>query len=70
MARRSLSVSISLPTEMDERIAEEADKHGMTYSQYVRQAIRELEGTPFNCDDTVLCTDENHSPENRETGAA
>jgi len=44
---------------MDEQIAEEAKKHDMSYSQYVRQALRESMGTPFECDNTVLCVDEN-----------
>lgn len=58
-----------MPTEMDEMIAEEAQKHDMTYSQYVRQCIRENEGTPFEAENTVLCTDENSTQE-RKTGAA
>jgi Arc/MetJ-type ribon-helix-helix transcriptional regulator len=69
MARRSLSVTVSLPIEMDEKIGEEADKHGMSYSEYVRQALRESMGTPFECDDTVLCVDENVRKA-REEGAA
>jgi hypothetical protein len=71
MAGRSLSVSVSMPTEMDEMIVEEAEKHDMTYSQYVRQCIRENEGTPFDePENTVLCTDENGSTQERKTGAA
>lgn len=58
-----------MPTEMDETIAEEADKYGMTYSQYVRHAIRELEATPFECNDPVLCVDEN-GEKHRNEGAA
>lgn len=58
-----------MPIEMDEEIAEEADKHGMSYSEYVRQALRESMGTPFECDDTVLCVDENVRKA-REEGAA
>jgi len=54
---------------MDERISEQAEKHEMTYSQYVRQAIREHEGTPFECDDTVLCVDGN-GEKSRNEGAA
>jgi hypothetical protein len=43
----------------------------MTYSQYVRQCIRENEGTPFDePENTVLCTDENGSTQERKTGAA
>lgn len=59
MPDRNLSVSISMPTEMDETIVEEAEKHGMTYSQYIRQAIRESSGTPMKCNDPILCVDEN-----------
>jgi Arc/MetJ-type ribon-helix-helix transcriptional regulator len=44
---------------MDEQIAEEAEKHGMSYSEYVRQALRESIGTPFDCEDQILTVDEN-----------
>jgi hypothetical protein len=54
---------------MDERIAEEARKHGMSYSQYLRHIIREHESTPFECNDPVLCVDENGKGERNE-GAA
>ncbi|WP_144901392.1 CopG family transcriptional regulator [Halobellus captivus] len=54
---------------MDEEIGEEADKHGMTYSQYVRQALRESMGTPFECDDAVLCVDENGQNQRNGKGA-
>ncbi len=58
-----------MPTEMDERIAEEAEEHGMTYSQYLRHIIREHEATPFECNDPVLCVDENGEKSQNE-GAA
>jgi Arc/MetJ-type ribon-helix-helix transcriptional regulator len=58
MAGRSLSVTVSMPLEMDETIAEEADKYDMAYSEYVRQALRESIGTPFDCEDQVLSVDE------------
>ncbi|WP_225334925.1 CopG family transcriptional regulator [Halomicrobium urmianum] len=54
---------------MDERIAEEAEEHGMTYSQYLRHIIREHEATPFECNDPVLCVDENGEKSQNE-GAA
>ncbi|KAA9399688.1 CopG family transcriptional regulator [Haloarcula sp. CBA1129] len=54
---------------MDERIAEQAEKHDMTYSQYVRQVLNEHSGTPFECDETILCVDEN-SENPRKEGAA
>ncbi len=59
-----------MPTEMDERIAEQAKEYGMTYSQYVRQALRENEGTPFECDETVLFADENGEVSENVEGAA
>jgi len=62
---RYLTLSVSMPPEMADRLDEEAAKHGMKTSEYVRQVLREHETTPFNCNDPVLCTDENH-----ETGAA
>jgi len=70
MARRSLSVTISIPIEMDERIGKEAEKHDMTYSKYVRQALRESMGTPFECENTVLCVDENGDTSENIEGAA
>jgi predicted DNA-binding protein len=69
MAQRSLSVTVSMPLEMDETIAEEAEKHGMTYSHYVRQALRESVGTPFECEDQVLSVDES-TQSSRNEGAA
>jgi len=54
---------------MDERIANEAEKYGMTYSQYVRQVLNEHSGTPFECDETVLFADEN-GEKPRNEGAA
>lgn len=74
MVGKSLTVSLSLPTEMDEKIEEEKDKHGMTYSQYVREALRGYEPTPFDPEEAdqepVLCADENGSVEDGKTGAA
>lgn len=69
MVRKSLSVSISFPRWMDEKIAEQADKHGVNYSEYVREIIRDHHRTPFDkIDDPVVCRDENG--ECREEGAA
>jgi len=70
MARRSLSISISIPIEMDEMIEEEKEKYGMTYSEYVREAIRGYSPTPFDqVNDPVLCKDEN-GEDRRNEGAA
>jgi hypothetical protein len=45
--------------EMVDEIDAEAAKYGMETSKYIRQVLREHEETPFSCDDTVLCRDEN-----------
>ncbi|KAA9408241.1 CopG family transcriptional regulator [Haloarcula sp. CBA1131] len=54
---------------MADEIDREADKYDMNASQYVRQVLREHDTTPFSCEDTVLCVDEN-SEERRNEGAA
>lgn len=59
-----------MPIEMDERIAEEAEKHGMQYSAYVRQVLKEHSASPFECDETVLCVDENGDLSDNVEGAA
>lgn len=66
---RYLTLSVSMPPEMADDIDAEAQKHGMKTAQYVRQIIREHEGTPFECNDPVLCVDEN-SEKRRSEGAA
>ena len=66
---RFLTMSVSMSPEMADEIDREADKHGMNASQYVRQVLREHDTTPFNCENTVLCVDEN-SEERRNEGAA
>ena len=70
MARKTLSVSVSLPIWMDEMIDEEAKKHGVSYSAYLQEIIRDHERTPFDkIEEPVVCVDENG--ENcREEGAA
>jgi hypothetical protein len=68
---RYVSMSISMPPEMADSIDEEAEKHGMKAAPYVRQVLREHEGTPFSCDGEVICVDENERPaEDGKTGAA
>lgn len=37
-----------MPVEMDDKLAEEARKHGMSYSEYVRHILREHAITPFD----------------------
>lgn len=36
-----------MPVEMDDGLQEEARRHGMTYSKYVRHILREHGLTPF-----------------------
>ncbi|WP_277539944.1 CopG family transcriptional regulator [Haloarcula laminariae] len=71
MVRKSLSVSISFPRWMDDKIAEQADKHGVNYSEYVREIIRDHHQTPFDrMDDPVVCRDENGEVTENVEGAA
>lgn len=56
---RFLTLSVSMSPEMVDEIDAEAAKYGMETSKYIRQVLREHEETPFSCDDTVLCRDEN-----------
>lgn len=66
---RYLTMSISMAPEMADMIDEEAEKHGMNASEYVRQVLREHEGTPFENTRTTLALDEN-SENRRNEGAA
>jgi len=66
---RFLTLSISMSPEMADEVDAEAAKHGMKTSKYIRQVLREHEGTPFSCDETVLCRDEN-GEKSRNEGAA
>ncbi len=59
-----------MPLEMDQDIQREAERHEMGYSEYVRHIIRQATDSPFECPETVLCTDENHRTEESEKGAA
>ena len=69
MAQRSLSVTVSMPVEMDEKIADEAHKHGMSYSEYVRHILREHAITPFAVPDRTL-EDRLSEQRERQEGAA
>lgn len=67
---RYVTLSVSMPPEMADGLDDEANKHGMKTAEYVRQVLSEHEATPFECEETVLCKDENHRSEDRKTGAA
>ena len=70
MARRTLSVSISVPRWMDDKIANEAEKHGVSYSAYLREIVRDHEDTPFDVPtEPVVCRDGN-CEEDYQEGAA
>lgn len=69
MPRRSLSVSISVPTELDEKIEEEAKKHGMTYSEFVRTVLKNSTETSFEPADVDLVVDDS-DVEEAQKGAA
>jgi len=69
MAQRSLSVSISIPTEMDQNVREAAKNHDMTYSQYVRHCVRSHDSNPIDEPNVYLGRDENGEVA-KEEGAA
>ncbi len=50
----SVQVTVSMPMEMVQEIDYEADKQGMSRAQYIREAIRLANGTPFVSDRTTL----------------
>ena len=59
-------MSISMPVEMDDKLQEEARRHGMSYSEYVRQILRDHGITPFDKPDQPLADLESE----RQEGAA
>lgn len=69
MPRRSLSVSISVPTELDQQIEEEAQKHGMTYSEFVRTVLKNSTETSFEPADVNLVADDSDAREAQMGGA-
>ncbi|MBV0901836.1 CopG family transcriptional regulator [Haloarcula salina] len=55
---------------MDDKIVEEAEKHGVAYSEYVREVLRDHHRTPFDRpNEPVVCVDEN-GDDSRNEGAA
>jgi predicted DNA-binding protein len=70
MAQRSLSISISMPTEMDKNVQEAAEEHGLTYSEYVRHCIRSYSSNPIEEPNVYLARDENGENASRNEGAA
>ncbi|RKS84072.1 hypothetical protein BDK61_3472 [Haloarcula quadrata] len=56
---------------MDDKIAEQADEHGVSYSEYVREIVRDHHSTPFDgVDEPVVCRDENGEVNENVEGAA
>jgi len=70
MAQKSLSVSFSMPLEMDDNVRDSAEKHGMGYSEYIRHCIRSHHSNTIEEPNVHLATDENHSDGRRDEGAA
>jgi len=55
---------------MDDKIANEAEKHGVSYSAYLREIVRDHEDTPFDVPtEPVVCRDGN-CEEDYQEGAA
>lgn len=66
----SVNVTVSMQMEMVDSIEEEAERLGMSRAEYIRHCVRQAEDSPFECPDTVLCTDENHESSENAEGAA
>lgn len=62
-------MSISVPTELDEQIEAEAQKHDMTYSEYVRTVLKNHTGTPFEPSEIDISTDDSDAREAQMGGA-
>jgi|GEM_PF-4782488 len=69
MPRRSLSVSISVPTELDEQIEEEAQENDMSYSEFVRTVLRNSTETSLEPADVDLVTRDDAAEEAQMGGA-
>ena len=62
-------MTVSMPTELDDGVDEEATKHGMTYSEYVRTVLRNSVETPFDPRDIDLVVEDSDAEE-AQSGAA
>jgi len=58
-----------MPTELDEDIAEEAEEHGLSYSEYVRTVLRNSVETPFDPADVDLTANDSDAVEAQTGGA-
>lgn len=47
----AVNLTMSMPSEMLDKIEQEADDHGMNRSEYIRALIREAESSPFEKND-------------------
>jgi hypothetical protein len=47
-----------MPAELDQRIQDEAEKHDMKYSVYVRTVLQNSTQTPFAHSDVTLTVDD------------
>lgn len=64
----TVNVTVGMTPEMLDTVDEQAEKHDMSRARYIREAVREAESTPFECDMTLeeLADDE----ANEQMGAA
>jgi len=69
MPDRSISVSISIPVELDEEIREKKDEYQMNYSEYIRHCVRSHPSNRMDEPKVHLVRDENGDVV-REEGAA
>jgi len=62
-------VSISVPTELDEQIEEEAQENDMSYSEFVRTVLRNSTETSLEPADVDLVTRDDAAEEAQMGGA-
>jgi len=58
-----------MPTELDDEIAEEAEKHGLSYSEYVRTVLKNSVETPFDPSEVDLRANDDDAAEAQMGGA-
>ncbi|MFC6785102.1 ribbon-helix-helix domain-containing protein [Halobaculum halobium] len=55
----SANVTVTMPMEMVNNIDEEADLLGMSRAEYIRNAVRTANGTPFDYPNDLLTEKKN-----------
>jgi len=65
----SVNVTVGMPPEMLDSIDDEAEKHDISRARYIRAAIRDANGTPFDSDEVDLTVNDDDAAEAQMGGA-